>query len=101
MDRINRAAFLGVESSLTGRRWAARLSDERAAQAIAQRHGLPDAIARLLAARDIALDDVQDFLEGYADDPDRFLGPLTSIGLNIAAALGVIVFMVITATYIA
>ena len=45
--------------------------------------------------------DVQDFLEGYADDPDRFLGPLTSIGLNIAAALGVIVFMVITAMYIA
>ncbi|HSJ17581.1 MAG TPA: AI-2E family transporter [Solirubrobacterales bacterium] len=45
--------------------------------------------------------DVQDFLEGYADDPDRFLGPLTSIGFNIAAALGAIVFMVITAMYIA
>ncbi|HEX2436577.1 MAG TPA: AI-2E family transporter [Solirubrobacterales bacterium] len=45
--------------------------------------------------------DVQDFLEGYADDPDRFLGPLTSIGLNIAAALAAIVFIVITAMYIA
>ena len=45
--------------------------------------------------------DVQDFFEGYADDPDRFLGPLTSIGLNIAAALGAIVFMLITAMYIA
>jgi predicted PurR-regulated permease PerM len=45
--------------------------------------------------------DVQDFLEGYTDDPDRFLGPLTSIGLNIAAALGAIVFMLITAMYIA
>ena len=45
--------------------------------------------------------DVQDFLEGYTDDPDRFLGPLTSIGLNIAAAVGAIVFMIITAMYIA
>ena len=39
-----RAAFLGVEHSLTGRRWAARLGDERTALAIAQRHGLPDAV---------------------------------------------------------
>jgi len=63
MDRIERAAFLGVERSLTGRRWAARLGDERAALAIAQRHGLPDAIARLLAAREVGLDDVPDFLD--------------------------------------
>jgi predicted PurR-regulated permease PerM len=45
--------------------------------------------------------DVQDFLEGYTDDPDRFLGPLTSIGIDVAAALGAIVFMLITAMYIA
>ena len=45
--------------------------------------------------------DVQDFLEGYADDPDRFLGPLTSIGIGVAAALGAILFMLITAMYIA
>ncbi|TAJ33578.1 MAG: single-stranded-DNA-specific exonuclease RecJ [Reyranella sp.] len=61
--RAERAAFLGVERSLTGRRWAARLADERAALAIAQRHGLPDAICRLLAARDVGLDAVPDFLE--------------------------------------
>lgn len=61
--RAERAAFLGIERSLTGRRWAARLADERAALAIAQRHGLPDAICRLLAARDIGLDAVPDFLE--------------------------------------
>ncbi len=58
-----RAAFLGIERSLTGRRWAARLADERTALAMAQRHGLPEAICRLLAARDVALDDVPDFLE--------------------------------------
>src|SRR5918995_875557 len=46
-------------------------------------------------------DDVQSFLEGYTDDPDRFLGPLTSIGLNVLAALGAILFIVITAMYIA
>jgi single-stranded-DNA-specific exonuclease len=61
--RAERAAFLGVERSLTGRRWAARLGDERAALAIAQRHGLPDAVCRLLAARDVPLDAVPDFLD--------------------------------------
>ena len=45
--------------------------------------------------------DVKDFLEGYTEDPDRFLGPLTSIGIGLAAALGAIVFMLITAMYIA
>ena len=62
-SRTDRAAFLGVERSLTGRRWATRLGDERLALAIAQRHGLPDAISRLLAARDVALEEVGDFLE--------------------------------------
>lgn len=61
--RAERAAFLGIEHSLTGRRWAARLADERTALAIGQRHGLPDAICRLLAARNVELDAVPDFLD--------------------------------------
>lgn len=61
--RVARAAFLGVERSLTGRRWAERLSNERMAMAIAQRHGLPEAICRLLAAREVELESVPDFLE--------------------------------------
>ncbi len=61
--RLERAAFLGVERSLTGRRWAARLADERIALAMSQRHGLPDSICRLLAARDVELEAVPDFLE--------------------------------------
>jgi single-stranded-DNA-specific exonuclease len=61
--RHQRAAFLGIERSLTGRRWAERLADERVALAMAQRHGLPDAICRLLAAREVDLEDVPDFLE--------------------------------------
>ena len=63
VSRTERPAFLGVERSLTGKRWATRLGDERQALAIAQRHGLPDAISRLLAARDVGLDSVGDFLE--------------------------------------
>src|SRR5579871_3731465 len=61
--RQQRAPFLNVEKSITGRRWAARLADERLALAMAQRHGLPDAICRLLAAREVDLEGVPDFLE--------------------------------------
>ena len=50
---------------------------------------------------DVVGDDVQGFLEGYADDPDRFLGPVTSIGISVAAVLGGILFILITAMYIA
>jgi single-stranded-DNA-specific exonuclease len=57
--------FLGVERSATGRAWRDRL-DERAdarALAIAQRHGLPELLARILAGRNVALDDVETFLD--------------------------------------
>ncbi|MBV9833890.1 MAG: DHH family phosphoesterase, partial [Alphaproteobacteria bacterium] len=57
------AAFLGVEKSACGRRWISRAADDRSALAIAQRHSLPDAVARLLAARGVLIDDVGDFLE--------------------------------------
>jgi predicted PurR-regulated permease PerM len=50
---------------------------------------------------DVVGDDVQGFLEGYTDDPDRFLGPVTSIGISVAAVLGGILFILITAMYIA
>jgi predicted PurR-regulated permease PerM len=45
--------------------------------------------------------DVQDFIQGYTDNPERFLGPLTSIGFSLIAVLGAVIFMVITAYYIA
>jgi single-stranded-DNA-specific exonuclease len=58
-------SFLGVERSLTGRRWVERLDDRGrlAALAIAQRHELPDIVARVLAGRGVAIDDVPAFLE--------------------------------------
>ncbi|TWT12727.1 single-stranded-DNA-specific exonuclease RecJ [Reyranella sp. CPCC 100927] len=56
------SAFLGVEQSLSGRRWRLRAGEEASAMAIAQRHGLPDVVARLLSARGVAPDAVDDFL---------------------------------------
>ena len=57
------AALLGVERSASGRRWLPRLADERAALALAQRHGLPDALARVLAARGVAPEEAEAHLQ--------------------------------------
>jgi single-stranded-DNA-specific exonuclease len=58
-------AFLGVEQSVCGRVWRARL-DARGnalALAIAQQHGVPELLARVLAGRGVALDEVESFLD--------------------------------------
>lgn len=67
-------ALLGVERSLGGRRWQAVSCDERLAQAISQRLGLPDVVGRVLAARDIGLEDCEGFLNPTLRDllPDPF-----------------------------
>ena len=57
------SSVLGVERSLTGRRWRPRLRDDRAAMAMAQRLDLPDAVARVLAARGVTADTAEDFLK--------------------------------------
>ena len=56
--------FLGVENSATGRTWRDRLDERGAARAlaIAQRHGLPELLARILAGRNIEVDTVDAFL---------------------------------------
>jgi single-stranded-DNA-specific exonuclease len=48
-----RSAFLGVEQSVRGFRWVERLEPSRTATAlaIAQTHGLPELLGRILAAR--------------------------------------------------
>ena len=53
LDHESSPAFLGVERSARGLRWVERLDPSRAAtaMAIAQTHGLPELIGRLLAAR--------------------------------------------------
>jgi predicted PurR-regulated permease PerM len=44
---------------------------------------------------------VQKFFEKWTDDPERLIGPITSIGLNIAGVLGALVLILITAYYMA
>jgi predicted PurR-regulated permease PerM len=46
-------------------------------------------------------DRVQRFVERYTDQPDRLIGPLTSIGLNVAGILGALVLILITGYYMA
>jgi predicted PurR-regulated permease PerM len=46
-------------------------------------------------------DRVQKFFEKWTDDPERLIGPITSIGLNIAGVLGALVLILITAYYMA
>ncbi|MGH6666119.1 MAG: DHH family phosphoesterase, partial [Pseudolabrys sp.] len=58
-------AFLGVETSATGRAWRDRL-DERGqarALAIAQRSGVPELLARVLAGRGVEADAVEAYLD--------------------------------------
>lgn len=54
---------LDVSHSLTGRCWLWRAVDERLAQAISQRNGLPELAGRLLAPRAGSLEGVADYLE--------------------------------------
>lgn len=57
--------FLGVERSAKGMPWRDRLDEAGrvAAEAIAQRHEISDLLARVVAGRGVALEDVPDFLE--------------------------------------
>jgi single-stranded-DNA-specific exonuclease len=68
--------FLGVENSATGRAWRDRLDERGAARAlaIAQRHELPELLARILAGRNVEADAVDAFLDptikGSMPDPN-------------------------------
>ncbi len=67
-------AFLNITRSAKGQRWESRLENTRLAEAIAQRYDLPEILARVLAARDVALDDAENFLNptirGLMPPPD-------------------------------
>ena len=54
--------FLGVARSLRGRTWRERAGDARVAEAIAQREGLPDIAARVLANRGVTAETAAAFL---------------------------------------
>jgi predicted PurR-regulated permease PerM len=46
-------------------------------------------------------DRVQDWFQKYTDDPQKLIGPITSIGLNVAGVIGAVVLILITAYYMA
>lgn len=48
--------------SITSKRWNWEAPPERAVQTITQKYGLPDAVARILARRGIAVDDIGSYL---------------------------------------
>ena len=55
-------AILGVERSVSGRRWRLRAGDARVGEAISERLGLPEIVGRLLAQRGIDVDGAPAFL---------------------------------------
>ena len=57
--------FLDITSSVTGRAWVDRLdaAQARTATAIGQRTGIPDILARIIAARGVGLEDAEAYLE--------------------------------------
>ncbi|MDO9415380.1 single-stranded-DNA-specific exonuclease RecJ [Pararhizobium sp.] len=75
VDPVQRA-FLGVETSVSGQRWVARLDQagENRALAMSQTHGFPDLISRVLSGRGVGLAEAPAFLDptirNLMPDPD-------------------------------
>ena len=55
--------MLGVERSLLGKRWRARLEDSVKGLSLAQAIEVPELVGRVLAARDIAAEEAPDYLD--------------------------------------
>ncbi|GHC78802.1 single-stranded-DNA-specific exonuclease RecJ [Limoniibacter endophyticus] len=83
---IQKRLFLDIRSSANGIAWHHRLDErqEAVALAIAQSHGVPDLVARILAGRGVGLETVTQFMAPTIRDllPD----PLTLTGMERAAA---------------
>ncbi|MEO3480431.1 single-stranded-DNA-specific exonuclease RecJ [Phaeobacter sp. CAU 1743] len=78
-------SFLGVEQSLTGRRWLGPGIDlERAAEAMAQQTGLPAAVCQVLARRGVPAHEATGFLtpalKDLLPDPRRMKDMETAAG---------------------
>jgi len=62
-DGAPRVCVLGVERSLTGRRWEERPADLRQTVALTQEFGLPELVARVLAGRGVTAAEAGRFLD--------------------------------------
>ncbi len=82
-------AVLGVERSVSGRRWRFRLADARAGLALAQRLGAPEIVGRVLAARGVAAERAESFLnptlKAMLPDPSRLADMDTAVGRLVRA----------------
>src|SRR5256714_439548 len=87
-----RSAFLGVERSVCGRAWRDRCDERATARALSmtQRHGVSELLGRILAARDVEVDGVEEFLDPTVKrlmpDPDT-LTDMPKAAARIAAAI--------------
>jgi single-stranded-DNA-specific exonuclease len=79
-------SILGITASILGRPWQARLdaAGEMRAMALSQAHGLPDLLARVLAARDIGVGEAEAYLTPKLKDllPD----PSSLVDMDTAVA---------------
>lgn len=69
-DMPERRYFLDIKKSVNGLCWVHRLNlrDENIALAMAQAHGVPDIVARVLAGRGVSQDDATRFLDPTVRD---------------------------------
>jgi single-stranded-DNA-specific exonuclease len=70
---------------LKGRSWVLKTADDKAVREIVRQHGVPDALARLMAARGLAASQVGQFLQPRLRDV--FPDPSSFTGMDEAAAL--------------
>ncbi|MSO54478.1 MAG: single-stranded-DNA-specific exonuclease RecJ [Rhodospirillales bacterium] len=89
---IEAASVLGVDRSLSGKRWIERCEDSRLGAAIAQAHGLPEVLGRVLAGRGVGIDAVDGFMDpklrDSLPDPSRFKDMDRAVERVIAAVRG-------------
>ena len=82
-------AVLGVERSVSGRRWRSRLEDDRVAARISQQLDLPELVGRVLAARGVTAETAEDFLNpslrAMLPDPSRLAGMDAAAGRLVRA----------------
>ena len=81
--------FLGVDASFSGKRWLQRPYDGRIALGLAQQHGLPEIVGRLISARGIRSEEVNAYLNPklstYLPDPAHLLDMALAVDRLVAA----------------